>query len=68
VRIFAAIPPSGGARDVAVAVVSEAKPGDQITEQAGVTALVAPEVTAVLDEAVLDASPVDGGEELVIHR
>jgi iron-sulfur cluster assembly protein len=68
VRIFAAIPPGGGARGVAVAFVPAAEPGDEVIEQAGVTAFVAEEVTSVLDEAVLDASPVDGGEELVIHR
>jgi Fe-S cluster assembly iron-binding protein IscA len=68
VRFFAAIPAGGGIRAVAVAFVPEAEPGDEVTEQEGVTAFVAPEVTAVLDEAVLDSSPVDGGEELVIHR
>jgi Fe-S cluster assembly iron-binding protein IscA len=68
VRFFAAIPPGGGVRGVAVAFVPEAEPGDEVTEQEGVTAFVAPEVTVVLDEAVLDSSPVDGGEELVIHR
>jgi Fe-S cluster assembly iron-binding protein IscA len=51
-----------------VAFVPEAEPGDQVTEQEGVTAFVAPEVTDVLDDAVLDASPVDGDVELVIHR
>jgi len=68
VRFFAAIPPGGGVRGVAVAFVSEAEPGDEVTEQEGVTAFVAPEVTVILDEAVLDSAPVDGGEELVIHR
>jgi Fe-S cluster assembly iron-binding protein IscA len=53
---------------VAVAFVPEAEPGDQITKQEGVTAFVAPEVSGVLNQAVLDASPADGGEELVIHR
>jgi hypothetical protein len=33
-----------------------------------VTSFVAREVTALLDETVLDSSPVDGGAELVIHR
>jgi len=68
VRLFAATPPGGGAPRVAVAFVPEAQPGDQVTEQEGVTAFVAPEVTDVLDDAVLDASPVDGDVELVIHR
>jgi Fe-S cluster assembly iron-binding protein IscA len=40
VRIFAAIPPGGGVRGVAVAFVPEAEPGDEVTEQEGVTAFV----------------------------
>lgn len=68
VRLFAATPPVGGPRRVALAFVPQAEPGDQVTEQEGVTAFVAPEVTDVLDDAVLDASPVDGDVELVIHR
>lgn len=67
VRLFAAKPPGGGAPRVAVAFVPQAEPGDQIIEQEGVTAFVAAEVTGLLDEAVLDASPADGGEELIIH-
>lgn len=67
VRLFAAMPPGGGAPGVAVDFVPEASAGDQITEQEGVTAFVAPEVSEVLDEATLDAEPADGGEELVIH-
>ena len=63
-----ASPPGGGSPSVALAFVPEAKPGDQVTEQEGVTAFVAPEVTDALDDAVLDASPVDGDIELVIHR
>jgi Fe-S cluster assembly iron-binding protein IscA len=68
VRLFAATPPGGGSPTVALTFVPEAEPGDQVTEQEGVTAFVAPEVTGVLDDAVLDASPVDGAVELVIHR
>lgn len=68
VRLFAATPPGGGSPSVALAFVPEAKPGDRVTEQEGVTAFVAPEVTDALDDAVLDASPVDGDIELVIHR
>jgi len=48
--------------------VPEAEPGDEVTEQEGVTAFVAPEVIKVLDDAVLDASPTESGAELVIHR
>jgi Fe-S cluster assembly iron-binding protein IscA len=68
VRLFAASPPGGGSPRVALAFVPEAEPGDQVTEQEGVTAFVAPEVTEALADAVLDASPVDGDVELVIHR
>jgi Fe-S cluster assembly iron-binding protein IscA len=68
IRLFAATPPLGGPPRVAVAFVSEAEPGDHVTEQEGVTAFVAPEVTDILDDAVLDTSPIDGNVELVIHR
>jgi Fe-S cluster assembly iron-binding protein IscA len=68
VRLFAATPPGGGAARVAVAFVPEAEPGDAVTEQEGVKAFVASDVTEVLNEAILDASPVDGGVELVIHN
>jgi Fe-S cluster assembly iron-binding protein IscA len=67
-RLFAATPPGGGARSIAVAFVPEAEPGDKVTEQEGLTAYVAADVADVLDEATLDASPADGGEELVIRR
>jgi Fe-S cluster assembly iron-binding protein IscA len=67
-RLFAATPPGGGARRFALDFVPEAEPGDEVTKQEGVTAFVAPEVTKVLDEAVLDASPTESGAELVIRR
>jgi Fe-S cluster assembly iron-binding protein IscA len=67
-RLFAATPPGGGAPSIAVAFVPEAEPGDKVTEQEGLTAYVAADVVDVLDEATLDASPADGGEELVIRR
>ena len=66
-RLFAAIPPGGGAPGIAVAFVPEAEPDDQVIEQAGVTAFVAPEVSEVLDAAILDASRADERRELVIH-
>jgi Fe-S cluster assembly iron-binding protein IscA len=67
-RFFAAAPPGGGGPNIAVAFVSEAEPGDKVTEQEGLTAYVAADVVDVLDEATVDASPADGGEELVIRR
>jgi Fe-S cluster assembly iron-binding protein IscA len=68
-RLFAATPPGGGGGpSIAVAFVPEAEPGDKVTEQEGLTAYVAADVVDVLDEATLDASPADGGEELVIRR
>jgi Fe-S cluster assembly iron-binding protein IscA len=51
-----------------IVLVPEAEPGDKVTEQEGLTAYVAADVVDVLDEATLDASPADGGEELVIRR
>jgi Fe-S cluster assembly iron-binding protein IscA len=67
-RLFAATPPGGGAPTIAVAFVPEAEPDDEVTEQEGFTAYVAADVLDVLNEATLDASPADGGEELVIRR
>jgi len=61
VRFFAE-----GPAQLAIAFVPEAQPGDQVTEQEGVTAFVAPEVSEALDEATLDVSPEDGVEEFVL--
>jgi Fe-S cluster assembly iron-binding protein IscA len=68
VRFFAATPPGGGEPAVAIAFVPEAEPGDDVTEQEGVTAYLAPEVSDALDEATLDASPGNGGTELILNR
>lgn len=61
VRFFAE-----GPAQLAIAFVPEAQPGDQVAEQEGVTAFVAPEVSEALDEATLDVSPEDGVEEFVL--
>lgn len=63
VRFFAE-----GPAQVAIAFVPDAQPGDQVTEQEGVTAFAAPELSEALDEATLDVSPEDGVEELVLSR
>jgi Fe-S cluster assembly iron-binding protein IscA len=68
VRLFAATPPLGGEPRVTLAFVPTAEPGDEVIEQEGVTAFVSEEVSAALDDAVLDASPENGAGELVIHR
>jgi Fe-S cluster assembly iron-binding protein IscA len=68
VRFFAATPPGGNEPGVAIAFVPEAEPGDQVTEQEGVTAYLAPEVSEALEEATLDATPEDGHVELVLNR
>ena len=68
VRFFTATPPGGGAPSVAIAFVPEAQPGDDVVEQEGVTAYLAPEVSEALSEATLDAPPENGGTELVLTR
>jgi Fe-S cluster assembly iron-binding protein IscA len=68
VRLFAAEPPEGGTPSLAIAFVPEARPGDQITQQQGVTAYVAPDVSEVLEDATLDVSAEDGADELVLSR
>ncbi len=67
-RLFAATPPGSGEASIAVAFVPQAEPGDQVTEQEGLTAFVAADVVDALNDATIDASPADGGEELVIRR
>jgi Fe-S cluster assembly iron-binding protein IscA len=68
VRLFSATPPDGGTPGLAIAFVPEAEPGDQVAQQEGVTAYVAPEVSDALDDATLDVSGEGGAEELVISR
>jgi len=66
VRLSAASPPEGGSPSLAVAFVPQAQPGDEVTEQQGVTAYVAPEVSKSLDEAKLDVAGEEGSERLVL--
>ena len=68
VRIFAAMPPGAESPQVALAFVPEAAAGDEVTEHEGLTAYLAPEVTDTLNDATLDATPVDGSTELVLRR
>jgi Fe-S cluster assembly iron-binding protein IscA len=68
VRLFVAMPTEGGSPSLAIAFVPEAEPGDKVTEQEGVTAYVAPEVSEALDDATLDVSGGDGTEQLVLTR
>jgi Fe-S cluster assembly iron-binding protein IscA len=52
-----------------VAFVPGPAPGDDITEQQGLRAYVAPEVSASLEGATLDATPADGTPpQLVLRR
>lgn len=66
VRVFDATPPGADKPSLAISFVAEAEPGDQVTEQEGVTAYVAPELSEVLDAATLDVSAEDGARELVL--
>jgi len=68
VRLFAAMPPEGGSPSLALAFVAAAEPGDHVTQQEGVTAYVAPEVSEALDDATLDVSTDDGAQQLVLSR
>jgi iron-sulfur cluster assembly protein len=67
VRLFAAMPPAGGEPSLALAFVPEAEPGDQVMEQEGMTAYVAPEVAQALEDATIDVSAEDGAERLVVN-
>lgn len=66
-RLFVAMPPSGGEPSLAIGFVQEAEPGDQVIEQEGLTAYVAPEVSDALQDATLDVSAEDGSEELILN-
>lgn len=69
IRFFAAMPEEGGGEpQLAIAFVPEAAPGDQVTEQEGVTAYVAQEVAAALEDVTIDAAAPDGSPELVLLR
>ena len=68
VRFFARIPGEGAPPQLAMSFVPEAATGDQVTEQEGIKAFVAPEVSDVLEEATLDVAPTDGAPRLVVRR
>ena len=66
VRLFDATPPGADRPALAIAFVAQAETGDHVTQQEGVTAYVAPELSEALDEATLDVSGEGGAEELVL--
>jgi Fe-S cluster assembly iron-binding protein IscA len=68
VRFFARSLGEGAAPQLAMSFVPEAALGDEVTEQEGITAFVAPEVSDALDEATLDLIPTDGSPQLVVRR
>lgn len=68
VRLSAA-EPAEGAATLVVAFVAEPSPGDEVSEQAGVRAFLAPELARQLDGATLDATPTNGTPpELFLRR
>lgn len=66
VRLFAASSAGVETPTLALSFVPEAQPGDQVTEQEGLTAYVAPELSEALDDATLDVAGEGGAEELVL--
>ncbi|HXG40047.1 MAG TPA: hypothetical protein VNJ28_03815 [Candidatus Limnocylindrales bacterium] len=68
IRLFAATPPGGEAPGIVLTFVAGPEPGDQVTEQHGLKAFVAPELSGALDDATLDATTEGGVEELVLSR
>lgn len=51
---------------LAVTFVEGPVPGDEVSEQEGMPVYVAPELSAAIPEATVDAEPVDGDTQLVL--
>jgi len=69
VRLSAPSPEADELAELVVAFVPEPTPGDEVTEQEGLRAFVAPEVSEQLEDATLDATPSNGTPaELVLRR
>ncbi len=68
VRLSVALPEGETQPSLALSFAPEAQPGDQVTEQQGLTAYIAPAVAEALDDATLDVSARDGAEQLVVSR
>ncbi len=59
---------SGDRTELMLAFVPGPDPGDDITEQQGIRAYVAPDASARLSDATLDATPVDGEPSRLVLR
>lgn len=66
VRLSVVMPEGVGQPSLGISFAPKAQPGDQVTEQQGLTAYVAEEVAPALDNATLDVSAEDGTERLVV--
>jgi Fe-S cluster assembly iron-binding protein IscA len=61
--------PEAGEAELVIAFTPGPSPGDQVTEQEGLRAFLAPEVSEQLEGATLDATPTDGlPAQLVLRR
>ncbi len=67
-RLFAPSAEEGGQAELVIAFVPEASPGDQVTEQEGLRAFVAADVSARLEDATLDATPTNGTPPQLVWR
>jgi Fe-S cluster assembly iron-binding protein IscA len=69
VRLSAPQADAIGEADLVIAFAPGPSPGDQVTEQEGLRAFVAPEISERLEDATLDATPTDGfPPQLVLRR
>ncbi len=69
VRLSAPNTMEGGENELVIDFVPGPRPTDEVTEQAGLRAFVAPEVSQQLEGATLDATPTNGAPpELVLRR
>ncbi len=69
VRLSSPEPEEGGGASLMISFVAGPSPGDQVTEQAGLRAFVAAELSGGLEGATLDATPTNGTPpELVLRQ
>ena len=59
---------SDGEAAISLEAIDEPAPADMQAEAKGVRVVVAPELAAKLDDAILDANPIEGGTEFFIRQ
>jgi iron-sulfur cluster assembly protein len=68
VRLSIPEPDAGDATGLVLAFVPGPDPGDDVMEQQGIRAYVAPDASAELDDATLDVTPTNGTPPRLVLR